>query len=121
MNSSYAQRDQTKLRNALHQTSRPRRTSLLAVPSPIFTDHTYNQWIYGSGFQTGFSAQYNGTSLVARSFQLSQPIIYVSFNYRLNTFGFLAGKEIKDAGVGNLGLYDREYYVCSLYDFESGC
>jgi hypothetical protein len=28
-------------------------------------------------------------------------------NYRLNGFGFMPGKEIKDAGVGNLGLQDR--------------
>jgi len=24
-------------------------------------------------------------------------------------FGFLGGKEVKAAGVGNLGLHDREY------------
>jgi len=33
------------------------------------------------------------------------------FFFRLNTlvgFGFLAGKEVKEAGVGNLGLQDRE-------------
>ena len=24
-------------------------------------------------------------------------------------FGFLASQEVKDAGVGNLGLWDREY------------
>ena len=28
---------------------------------------------------------------------------------RLSGFGFLAGKEIKEAGVGNLGLQDRKY------------
>ena len=27
---------------------------------------------------------------------------------RLHVFGFLGGKEIKDAGIGNLGLQDRE-------------
>ena len=28
---------------------------------------------------------------------------------RISGFGFLAGKEVKAAGVGNLGLHDREY------------
>ena len=30
-------------------------------------------------------------------------------NYRLHALGFLGGEEIKRAGVGNLGLQDREY------------
>lgn len=30
-------------------------------------------------------------------------------NYRLSAFGFLASKEVKAAGVGNLGLQDREF------------
>lgn len=28
---------------------------------------------------------------------------------RVTAFGFLPGKEVKAAGVGNLGLHDREY------------
>ncbi len=27
----------------------------------------------------------------------------------LNVFGFLGGKEVKDAGLGNIGLHDRTY------------
>ena len=27
----------------------------------------------------------------------------------LHVFGFLGGKEVKEAGVGNLGLQDRKY------------
>ena len=27
-------------------------------------------------------------------------------------FGFLPGKEVKAAGVGNLGLQDRQYHCC---------
>jgi acetylcholinesterase len=65
---------------------------------------------------------------VSRSIQLGEPVIYVAANYRLNGalfnlliflapvnwlflahpgFGFLGGKEVKAAGVGNLGLQDR--------------
>ena len=32
---------------------------------------------------------------------------------RVSGFGFLAGKEVKAAGVGNLGLQDREYVSLS--------
>ena len=59
-----------------------------------------------------------------RSIAIGQPIVYVSANYRLNgilsnqeifssasqkylVFGFLSSKEVKNAGVGNLGLLDR--------------
>lgn len=56
---------------------------------------------------------------------MGQPIIFAGLNYRLHgglsltairgmhrphfytAFGFLGGKEIKEAGVSNLGLHDR--------------
>ena len=43
-----------------------------------------------------------------RSAQLGEPVIYISFNYRVNAFGFLAGKEALAGGAANVGLYDRE-------------
>ena len=59
-----------------------------------------------------------------RSLALGEPVIYVSANYRLNgmhvfdtkrhrlihilAFGFLAGKEVKDRGLTNVGLHDRK-------------
>ncbi|KAL4072141.1 Alpha/Beta hydrolase protein [Scleroderma citrinum] len=64
-------------------------------------------WIYGGGFMAGDASAYNGTNIVARSMGLKTPVIYVSFNYRLNSFGFLGGKEVQEAGLGNLGLYDQ--------------
>ncbi len=64
-----------------------------------------------------------------RSVEIGQPIIFAAMNYRsvrrdspsvfgnvplmivacrrLDVFGFLGGKEIKEAGLGNLGLQDR--------------
>ncbi|KAF4591077.1 hypothetical protein EYR40_009677 [Pleurotus pulmonarius] len=66
-----------------------------------------SQWIYGGGFEAGTTRMYNGGPIVERSIDLGEPIIYVSMNYRLNAFGFLAGKEIRDAKVGNLGLHDQ--------------
>ena len=46
---------------------------------------------------------------MARSIEMGQPVAFVALNYRLHAFGFLGSKEVKDAGVGNLGLHDREY------------
>ena len=60
---------------------------------------------------------------------MGQPLIFVALNYRLHgkssaaghmvphcpfvlippplAFGFLGGQEVKDAGIGNIGLHDR--------------
>ncbi|KAI0265669.1 carotenoid ester lipase precursor [Gloeopeniophorella convolvens] len=64
-------------------------------------------WIFGGGFELGGTATYDGGSIVSRSLDLKQPVIFVSMNYRLSAFGFLPGKEVKKDGVGNLGLQDQ--------------
>ncbi|KAI0060460.1 alpha/beta-hydrolase [Artomyces pyxidatus] len=64
-------------------------------------------WIFGGGFEIGGTATYDGGSIVERSITLGEPVVFVSMNYRLSAFGFLAGKEVKEAGVGNLGLQDQ--------------
>lgn len=68
----------------------------------------------------------NGTVIVQKSIDMGSPVIHASFNYRVNGehmcdslvfsllssllgFGFLAGQEITDEGVANLGLQDRAY------------
>ena len=55
-----------------------------------------------------------GEAVVAKSVETGQPVIWVAMNYRLNAFGFLGGKEVKEAGVGNIGLQDRKYTSISL-------
>ncbi|VDB90061.1 unnamed protein product [Peniophora sp. CBMAI 1063] len=64
-------------------------------------------WVYGGGFQTGSTSANNGTALVATSLQQDQPLIYVSVNYRLSALGFPGGAEVREAGIGNLGLQDQ--------------
>ncbi|KDR71926.1 hypothetical protein GALMADRAFT_785342 [Galerina marginata CBS 339.88] len=66
-------------------------------------------WIYGGGFERGTASfpLYDGPLIVERSIELGMPIIFASIDYRLTGFGFLASKEVKAAGVGNLGLQDQ--------------
>ncbi|TCD65524.1 hypothetical protein EIP91_002532 [Steccherinum ochraceum] len=64
-------------------------------------------WIYGGSFQTGMASTYGAGGIIQRSINLGEPVVFVSFNYRLSGLGFLAGKEVNDAGVGNLGLQDQ--------------
>ncbi|EIW58852.1 carotenoid ester lipase [Trametes versicolor FP-101664 SS1] len=64
-------------------------------------------WIFGGGFQIGSNAVRPGQNVVNRSIEIGHPVIYVSMNYRLSAFGFLGGREIANAGLGNLGLQDQ--------------
>ncbi|PCH36167.1 sterol esterase [Wolfiporia cocos MD-104 SS10] len=66
-------------------------------------------WIYGGAFETGDSSMYPGTAIVERSIELGEPVIFVSHNYRLNAFGFLASQEVVDAGQTNIGLRDQRF------------
>jgi para-nitrobenzyl esterase len=64
-------------------------------------------WIYGGGFMTGGAAApgYSGEALA------KQGIIFVSFNYRLGVFGFLAHPELTAESEfhssGNYALLDQ--------------
>ncbi|KAH9170119.1 alpha beta-hydrolase [Lactarius sanguifluus] len=64
-------------------------------------------WIYGGETYGMHIRSYDGSVIVNRSIALDQPVVYVSMNYRLAAFGFLASKEVKNAKVGNLGLWDQ--------------
>ncbi|PIL25487.1 hypothetical protein GSI_13377 [Ganoderma sinense ZZ0214-1] len=65
-------------------------------------------FIFAGGFSWGSNTQFDGEAIVVqKSIDMGQPIIFAAVNYRLHAFGFLGGKEVKDAGVANLGLHDR--------------
>jgi cholinesterase len=66
-------------------------------------------WFHGGAFQqgTGASGAFNLSRFVNASVHASKPLIVVTVNYRLNYFGFLAGKEIAAEGNTNLGLHDQ--------------
>ncbi|KAJ7858753.1 carotenoid ester lipase precursor [Mycena leptocephala] len=52
------------------------------------------------GFEIGFPSSTDGSVVVNQSIALGSPVVYVMF-------GFLASKEVRDAGLGNLGLRDQ--------------
>ncbi|KIW03733.1 uncharacterized protein PV09_05040 [Verruconis gallopava] len=64
-------------------------------------------WMHGGGFEMGFTMPSEGVPFVADSVAQGKPIIFVAVEYRVGGFGFLAGKEVLAAGVGNLGLLDQ--------------
>ncbi|KAJ7205202.1 Alpha/Beta hydrolase protein [Mycena pura] len=83
----------------------------LNVVKPATATPTSNlpvvMWIFGGGFEVGSPNIYDGTVIVERSLAIGEPVIFVSMNYRLSAFGFLASEEVREAGVGNLGLQDQ--------------
>ncbi|KAA1467555.1 alpha/beta-hydrolase [Dentipellis sp. KUC8613] len=65
-------------------------------------------WIHGGVYNTGSSSnpEFNGTGIINRSKQIGKPIVFVSINYRLNTFGFLASSHVPVSDL-NAGLQDQ--------------
>ncbi|KAH8118201.1 alpha/beta-hydrolase [Phellopilus nigrolimitatus] len=65
-------------------------------------------WIYGGAYNSGASSShtYDPTRIVNRSVSTGKPIIFVSFNYRINTFGFLASSHVAPEDL-NAGLHDQ--------------
>ncbi|KAJ7650781.1 alpha/beta-hydrolase [Roridomyces roridus] len=65
-------------------------------------------WIHGGAFTNGASSdpQFDPTLILQRSVALDKPIIFVSINYRLNTFGFLSSAGVAPQDL-NVGLLDQ--------------
>ncbi|KAF2169199.1 hypothetical protein M409DRAFT_64945 [Zasmidium cellare ATCC 36951] len=66
-------------------------------------------WIHGGGLVMGGSAdrRYNQSFIVQESVKAGTPVIAVSINYRLSSWGFLYGKEIQESGNTMLGFRDQ--------------
>ncbi|KAK0624258.1 Alpha/Beta hydrolase protein [Immersiella caudata] len=64
-------------------------------------------WIFGGGFELGWTSMYDGGPLVAAAASMGKPYIFVAVNYRTGGFGFLPGKEVLQDGAANLGLLDQ--------------
>ncbi|RLN73538.1 hypothetical protein BBJ28_00017758 [Nothophytophthora sp. Chile5] len=66
-------------------------------------------WIHGGGLIQGGARdpRYNLSYMIEEAAQAGKPFIGVSFNYRLQAFGFLSGTAVHEAGVANLALKDQ--------------
>lgn len=60
--------------------------------------------IHGGGYTEGNAQSYPGDALVHAS---DGGLVYVSIQYRLGIYGFLAGADVAANGVRNAGLYDQ--------------
>lgn len=65
-------------------------------------------WIHGGAYTNGAASMpdYDGTELVRRSAAIGKPVIFVSTNYRVNTFGFLSSAHQPPEDL-NAGLLDQ--------------
>jgi carboxylesterase type B len=61
-------------------------------------------WIHGGGYATGNGANAGGPNFVNSS---NDSIIFVSIQYRLGAYGFLAGDDIAEDGTPNAALLDQ--------------
>lgn len=66
-------------------------------------------WIYGGGFSYGGADIYSGDVLSAFN-----DVIVVTFNYRMNVFGFL--KTSDASAPGNAGLWDQHLAIKWVHD-----
>ncbi|KAJ6506421.1 Alpha/Beta hydrolase protein [Mycena vitilis] len=61
-------------------------------------------YFHGGGFETGQSSDAPPENIVLSS---AEPLIFVTFEYRLGQFGFLAGTPVQQNGQLNAGLLDQ--------------
>ncbi|TFK46123.1 alpha/beta-hydrolase [Heliocybe sulcata] len=74
-------------------------------------------WFYGGAYHSGAASQpaYDPTRIIQRSADGQQPVIFVSFNYRVNTFGFLASQHVPSEDL-NAGLQDQAMALTYIQD-----
>ncbi|OAA53864.1 para-nitrobenzyl esterase [Cordyceps fumosorosea ARSEF 2679] len=65
-------------------------------------------WIHGGAFSLYSGRTMDGGSFVASS---DQPVMVVTFNYRLNSLGFLPSGLFERLGLLNLGLRDQHFFL----------
>ena len=84
-------------------------------------------WVYGGAYMIGAKDQadqaapfYSGQSImeaVAAMGDQGEPVIFITGNYRLGAFGWLAGPTMQEWGMPNAGLYDQRLVFEFVRDF----
>ncbi|KAI9738785.1 MAG: hypothetical protein M1834_008292 [Cirrosporium novae-zelandiae] len=66
-------------------------------------------WIHGGGLYegSGIDQRYNLSFIVENSVSIGKPIMAVSINYRLSSWGFLTSNEVVENGHSNMGFRDQ--------------
>lgn len=79
-------------------------------------------FLHGGGFSGGSASESrcNLSYIVDRSTELSQPILAVSFNYRLSAWGFIYSNEVRDTGATNIGLRDQRFALAWIQEKVAG-
>ncbi|CAA7266823.1 unnamed protein product [Cyclocybe aegerita] len=74
-------------------------------------------WIHGGAYTTNSASNpmFDPTGLIQRSVVIDKPIIFVSTNYRVNTFGFLASADVPSQDL-NMGLQDQRLALNFVQD-----
>ncbi|KAL5503975.1 hypothetical protein ACEPAH_8047 [Sanghuangporus vaninii] len=72
-------------------------------------------WIYGGAWTSGAASMYDPTRIINRSVESGKPIIFVSSNYRVNTFGFLSSSFVERQDL-NAGLHDQRAALSFVQD-----
>ncbi|KAJ1560328.1 hypothetical protein HK405_007485, partial [Cladochytrium tenue] len=66
---------------------------------------------HGGNFNAGGTSMevFNGANLIDQAVDIDEPVIVISLNYRLGSFGFLASPEILELGGSNAGMKDQQF------------
>ncbi|KAH7376670.1 lipase [Plectosphaerella cucumerina] len=65
-------------------------------------------WIHGGAFNRGNQKTFDGASFAANS---PEPIVVVSFQYRVGALGFLPSALFEEEGLLNLGIRDQRHFL----------
>lgn len=75
-------------------------------------------YVYGSKNGLGPSVPfYNGTGILQAAAKAKSNLIFITGNYRLGAFGWLAGTQMEKLGLPNAGLYDQRLVLQWVQDF----
>ena len=65
-------------------------------------------WIHGGSFNAGSWKSFDGAAFAAAS---AEPILVVTFHYRVNSLGFLPSALFEEEGLLNLGVRDQHFFL----------
>lgn len=87
-------------------------------PASATVDSNLPVWVYiqGGGYVENSNANYNGSTVVEKS---SHNIVFVNFNYRVGSWGFLASEKVRQDGDLNAGLLDQRFALQWVQNYIS--